>query len=165
MKTPYEISKPFTGPPEELLRSFVMALTQVGFRLESQSPNSRELTGPGMMSSRQSPLLGASRIQVRVESGQVWVTAELGGVARMKRFLIILIGGLCLGMAVLFGGLAAFGLLRSRNGAPFQPWFILLPFLPWVVLIPWMSSLMERRSKAAIETLVHNMTVSLSLPH
>lgn len=160
MTPTFETSKPYSGSPEELLRSFVPTLTQLGFRLEKQTPDSREFVGPGMSSSRQSPLLGASRILVRIEGRDVRVQAELGGVAKMKRFLVMLIGGLCVGLGALFGGLGAAGLMKSRNGGEFHFWIVLLPFVPWVFLIPWMARLIEKRTRAALDTLVHNLVQS-----
>jgi TM2 domain-containing membrane protein YozV len=75
----------------------------------------------------------------------------------MKRFLGMLIGGLCVGLGALFGGLGAAGLLKSRNGAEFQFWIVLVPFIPWIFLISWMARLMEKRTRAALDTLVHNL--------
>lgn len=160
MTPAYKISKAFSGSQEQLLRSFVTTLTQLGFRLEKQSHDTKEFLGPGMSTTRQSPLLGASVIHVKIEGRYVKVNAELGGVTRMKRFMVILIGSLCVGLGLIFGGLAAAGLLKSRNGGEVHWWVVLLPFLPWIFLIPLISRSLEKRTRNAIETMVHNLVQS-----
>jgi hypothetical protein len=78
------------------------ALCALGFRITQRTNETLELIGPGMNSSRESALLGASGIRIHCGDSQLTLEADLGAVARMERFVLFFPVGLCvvLGVAI-----------------------------------------------------------------
>ena len=89
----YEASSPWNGDVGKAFHLAESALTAIGFRLLKRTAESVELVGPGMNSTKQSPLVGASRIHVR-GGGKLTVEAELGGAEGMARFISLFPMGL-----------------------------------------------------------------------
>lgn len=164
----YEVITKGSQTEERMLTNAITTLTHHGFRLERRTENEAELTGPGMTSTKQDPLLGASRVRLQTRDGRLKVNAELGGVQTMRRFLtwFPLILGATLGLTFsVVGGLV----LGQQDGpAPALPWrwllfgfgTALLPVSPWLILSPLMIRWITRRTKNAIETLAHNATLA-----
>lgn len=163
------------GATDAALQTALEILSHHGFAIVHRDAKSADLTGPGLNSTRQNPLLGASKIHLELQDQRLLLNAELGGVDSMARFLMLmpLLLGLTLGL--LFGvvsGLAlgqAFGvgfgvprvqgwrwLLVAMSGA-------MLPVSPWLILSPMMSSKIRTRTQNGLMTLVHN-AVQLSGP-
>src|SRR5262245_19453591 len=103
----YEISLPFRGDVAAAFDTAVIALTALGFRLTAKDNGSLDFTGPGMTNTRESALLGASQIRVVAGADTLSLEAELGGVARMARFLAFFPAGLCLFLFLLTIAIAA----------------------------------------------------------
>ena len=85
----HERSVPFRGNAEA---AFDLARTTVlsqGFTIATDTHDELTAVGPGMQSNRQSPLVGASRLRLRVVSSTIVCTATLGGVATMKKFVYL----------------------------------------------------------------------------
>jgi len=164
----YEVTAKGSQTDERILANAITTLMHHGFRLERRTDNEAELTGPGLTSTKQDPLLGASRVRLQSRDCRLRVNAELGGVQTMRRFLIWfpLILGLTLGLVFsVVGGLV----LGQQDGpAPAFPWrwlwfgfgTALLPVSPWLILSPLMIRWIARRTKNAIETLAHNATLA-----
>src|SRR5687767_16040666 len=91
---------PFHGDSSQALNLAIAALTSIGFRLSEHTPESLDMTGPGMNNTRASALTGASRIQFRAGAGELSLDAELGGVQRMVRFVTWFPPLLCLFLGV-----------------------------------------------------------------
>jgi len=106
-----------------------------------------------MLSSRQNPLVGISRVCIHETSGNLSVEAEFGGIRRPTKYLVLFI----VGMAIFF--LAFFGIMFSRQGQPIKRIILtaLAPFIPWPVLIPLMAIWMKSRTSKALDTLLNNM--------
>src|SRR5689334_8239393 len=105
----YSSSQPFRGDSEKAFGLAETALTALGFRLMGRTPARVELVGPGMNSSRESPLMGASRIELLSGGGKLSVEAELGGVARMSRFVTLFPICLVLSLGVVFSVVLGMG--------------------------------------------------------
>jgi len=139
------------------------ALTGVGFRLLDSSESSMRFEGPGMSSTRQSPLAGASRIRLTAGLRVLTVEAELGGVDRMARFIAFFPAGLCLGLAVLLSGV--FSLTQ-----PERTWMLptLMATLPsallWLILAPFLTRGIRQRTCKALDTLAQNVSQSSQVP-
>ena len=97
----YSASKPFRGDVDKALTFVITALTPMGFRVERKAADSVELTAPRLQRTRQSALVGASRLRVAHRSGALAVEAELGGVRRLTRFVLVFPIALCLFLGVL----------------------------------------------------------------
>lgn len=153
-----------TADPQRSLSELNTVLLAVGFEKVSGKAEQIAYEGPGMRSTRQNPLLGASRIELTSERQGFQLAAELGGVRQMQRFLKWFPISLGLGLFLVLGPILgivfgqAFGV---GFGAPFAAggnWWLLstlalLPVAPWLVLSPLMGRGIERRSRRALDRL------------
>lgn len=170
--TTFSASSTTQGTSSGVLEFAISTLTNNGFAITHRDAKSVSLTGPGLNSTRQNPILGASKITLRLRENTIAADAELGGVDRMRRFLMrfpFLLGlglGLffCVGGGVLFG--QQFGAGFGMPGAQGWKWVLLtvggamLPVAPWLILSPIMANSIRRRTESAIETLVRNAAFS-----
>lgn len=158
----YNASRPFHG---DLIKAFdlaIAALTALGFRLDSRTADSVRLTGPGMHSNRQSPLLGASRLDINLHHGTLDLAAELGAAERMIRFVKIFPIALNCGLTVVF--LVVFGIIFVGRFPLF--WICPVMGIPlingavWAVLGPWMARSIHQRTCRGLDTLLNTMAVT-----
>jgi hypothetical protein len=165
--TTFSTSAAVPGNGPRALQFAVTTLTNNGFAITHCDSARATLTGPGLNSSRQNPILGASKIDLRAIDHRLHVDAELGGVDTMRRFLywFPLLLGLGLGLLFVVGG----GLFGRQFGVDFGvPWaqgwqwvlFALgcsmLPVAPWLFLSPLMARWIRNRTERALETLANN---------
>jgi hypothetical protein len=154
----YTTSVPFRGNLTEALQLAASSLTSIGFRIVAKDNASVEFAGPGMNSTRQSPLLGASRLRVAGGSEELSVDAELGGVERMSRFVRVFPIALNLVLLVVLVGVfavvlpRAIGLAATIAGAATGANVLL-----WLLLAPVFARRLRDRSCRAIDTLMTNM--------
>jgi hypothetical protein len=157
---------------DDALESAVKTLTYNGFAITHRDATSVSLTGPGLNSTRQNPLLGASKITLCLADNAINANAELGGVDAMQRFLMrfpLLLGlglglffGICSGL--LFG--QQFGIGLGIAGVQGWKWLLLaigfsmLPVAPWLILSPLIAKSFRKRTQDAIETLIRNAAFS-----
>lgn len=165
---PFSTTVDTTGASSDVLQAALMQLTSQGFVIERRDAQSAELIGPGMNSTRQSPLLGASAIRLRRHANHLELDAELGGVTSMGRFMLWFPLGLGLCLGTLFGILGGFGFGQQFGVGFGVPWargwswlavtfaLSLLPVAPWFVLAPWISRNLRRRTEHALTALVQN---------
>ena len=168
MTTTFDTATASNDSSEDALKLAVSVLMRNGFRIVELDASSASLTGPGLNSTRQNPLLGATSIQLQADSRQLVAHAELGGVDRMRKFLFTFPPLLGMGLGLLMGiiGGLTFGKQFGIGfGVPFaQGWWwmvtamvmCLLPVSPWLVLSPIMSNMIRKRTECAIESLIHN---------
>ncbi|QEG00825.1 hypothetical protein Mal15_49010 [Stieleria maiorica] len=100
----YVTQLPVHSSEDVVLNKASELLIACGFNVTSQNDNEVKLRGPGMRSTNQNPILGATEITLRRSHstrGKIAVQADLGGVRWMRNFMIFF--PLCL-----FGGLSAF---------------------------------------------------------
>jgi hypothetical protein len=159
----------------DVLQASLITLTNNGFAIVNRNEDSADLTGPGLNSTKQNPLLGASRIRLKLQGQQLRLDAELGGVDSMRRFLLRFPLILGLGLGLLFaviGGLTfgrQFGIGFGMPWAPGWTWLLvafgaaMLPISPWLFLSPLISNMIQKRTENALVTLVQN-SVQLSQP-
>ena len=153
---PYSASLPFRGDTAKALGLAESALTGFGFRLTQRTAASLEMVGPGMNSSRESPLMGASRIHVVGTSGELALEADLGGVEWMARFVTLFPVSLALGLGILF--FVVFSIVFGPG-----PWMIGVAAgcgglaLMWLVLGPWMARSIRKRTCRGLDALLANM--------
>lgn len=176
MHEDFEVEAQTTEDPRQALSKAMLVLETVGFRIVSCDERNAELQGPGLNSTKQNPLLGATSIQLRCSERTIYLTAKLGGVATMQRFLtwFPLILGLSLGTIFAIAG--GFGFGRAA-GIPFGvPWaqgfrwivaayaMALMPVAPWLFLSPMLIRVIRKRTKVALETLLQNAVMRAKLP-
>ena len=164
----YSASAATTLPTRDMLQFAITALANNGFAIVDRDDRSASLEGPGLKSTRQNPLLGASTIRLTLDDHQLRLDAELGGVATMRRFLLrfpVLLG---LGLGLFFSVVGGFMFGRQFGvgfGVPWaQGWTwvlfalasAMLPVTPWLFLSPMISFRMRGRTQTALDTLVKN---------
>lgn len=152
----YAVSVPFSGDTDKAFGLAESALTGIGFRITERTAGSVEMVGPGMNSTRQSALAGASRIHISYRRGELALEADLDGVERMSRFVKLFPFGLCLFLAVLFS--VVFGTLFGPG-----VWILIVAgvlggnALLWFFLGPWMARSIRTRTCRGLDTLLANM--------
>jgi hypothetical protein len=164
----YSVSIPANDDTFDSLTKAVRALTAVGFSVVKQDERRVELRGPGLRSTKQNPLLGATKIELRSTNRAVQMDAELGGVQTMQKFLTWFPALLGLTLAVVFsavGGIIfgqVFGIGFGIPVAPGWKWIVVsfgvafLPILPWLVLSPLMIHMIRKRTILALKKLLQS---------
>ena len=122
---------------------------QHGFSIVKKNTTGFELQGPGMVSSRQNPLLGISRLMCFLQGHHLILKAEFGGIRKLRKIMIFFLCALALFFVVLFTIL-----LRDRPS--FNWWLPLAPFLPWPFLLPIMVKVFFSRTRRALDVLIKN---------
>ncbi len=154
----FSTTAPATGVPEQLLQDIIDGFTVHGFKIAARDDAAVSLIGPGLNSTRENPLLGASKVEVQLVDDEVVLEAELGGVDRMRRFLtwfpLILGGVLAIFFAVLFLLLSGPSIQALGGSA-----IALLAVSPWLVLSPWISSKVKTRTEEALRVALNNATI------
>lgn len=167
----YTASVSYSGETAPAFDRALNILAAAGFTLQEKGSDSIEFHGPGLNSSRESAILGATKIRILHDRDSLRLEAELGGVARMKRFLKTFIPSLAVLLMILIGPVTGWlaglqnGLDFGVPGLPGVKWLLftmpitLLPFLPWVFLTPWVAGKIRTRTCNAIDGLLQNISV------
>jgi len=168
---PYTNSIVFIGDPQRLLAAASTILMTNGFAVVQQDGDRIEFSGPGLNSTKQNPILGASKVIVCVERGRLAVEADYGGVEALRRFMIRFPLLLALGLGSVFALILIVVFLGFYlAGADFGPaWPIawlspalaiaisLLSVSPWFFLAPWIRRHLEGKTAAALDTMMTNV--------
>ena len=149
----YEKTEPFSGNMEKVLEVAKNVFIQHNFQIVRDSNSEVEFTGPGMLSSRQNPIVGISRICIRGNRGNLSIEAEFDGIRKLTKYLALFI----VVMAIFF--VVFFGILFAKEGQPLNKTILisLAPFIPWPVIIPLMYIWMKSRTSKALDRLLTNM--------
>lgn len=164
----YRVAAKLSKPAEKALDLAKQSLATNGFRVESQTEDYLIAVGPGLRSTSQNPLLGATRITLKVAEHHLAMEADLNGVRTLQSFVRWFPLGLGLVLGVTLGVVQGF-VLGSQSGVGFGvPWASgwrwmaltlggsLLPVSPWLILAPMISRSIEKRTKSSLDTLVIN---------
>ena len=156
MAPEYSTSVPFTGNAKRALAVAQSTLLASNFVVVSASETSLQVKGRGMTSTRGNPLKGMTEGTFIVRNSAIEVSAVLGGVQWLKKFLRIMPLSMAVLFLVIFGAIAIFDPI-------FRLWWIfLIPIAalsPWLILAPVFGRSMERRTTAALDDLVANMVL------
>lgn len=146
----YERSIEYHGDPVRAFAAASNILMPNNFRLVEKTLDHVVYEGAGMISSHQSPLVGATRIRIEAKRDRLNLTAWLGGIQFMTRFLCVIPFALA---ALLSGIFAALEL------SPLRETFLIafLSVSPWIVLSPLMSVWLKRRTERALDILLSNL--------
>jgi type IV secretory pathway TrbD component len=160
---PYDASLPFRGNREKAFQLAESALAALGFRLKLRTPASLQFVGPGMNSTKQSPLTGASRIDIRAGSSSMDLEAELGGAEFMARFVSYFPLGLCVALAAVLS--LVFGILFGTG-----MWMVAVavaaggPAVMWLFLGPVLGRRIRERTCRALDALLESMVTEGQSP-
>ena len=146
----YNNSKYVGSKASESAKSVVDALTGHGFRVLARRDVAVELAGPSMSSSTKNPLVGASKVVVRVESGQVMIEAEFVAQRRFMRRIGVFVFGMDVSCVVLFVLLIPPEHFVIRFVLP------VLFLVPSLIAVPWMSCVFRRRTAKAFDVLLQD---------
>ena len=160
----YESEIEVQTPVDRVITKAAELLVAEGFSIVQHSHKEVQCSGPGMRSTKQNPILGATSV-VLIErthpKPRVIVHAELGGVEWMSKFILRLPLAIAGGQAILFGSFALVG--NTIFGAPVPPssfgliiGILALVTVPWIFIRPRMTRWMKKRTEASIEALVRN---------
>ena len=155
----YSASQPFHG---DHLAAFYLAesvLTSLGFRSAQRTESTMEMLGPGMHSTRQTALLGATRITIARRSSDLSVEAELGGVAKMSRFVMLFPITLVLVLGVILTAV-----FWTVFGSGIWIWAVAgaigVNGVTWLLIGPLMAKGMQTRTNRALDALLANMVAA-----
>jgi hypothetical protein len=133
----------------------VRTLVGIGFRLERHSATAATLVGPGMNSSKQNPVVGASSVELSATSRGLVAQAELGGAQRMAGFVRWFPPTLAVGIYVVLSTVFLLTPGPARLAGP------LIAALPcgivaavWLVLGPWVGAKIVGSTKQGLDNLV-----------
>ena len=143
----HRVTEPFQGNAEAALDLARTALVSQGFEILEDSGAELRAQGPGMHSNRQSPLLGVTEFSFRVGSSTLAISATLGGVARMRTFVML--------FPPLLGVAVSLPSILAGTG---NPWHLPLWVVPWLVISPLLASAIERSTVRAVDGLARGMT-------
>jgi hypothetical protein len=155
----YSAEIAFEGDTAKALDLGAAALTSIGFRMIARDGSSLEMVGPSMTSTRQSALVGASRIWIIRGVDQLSIEAELGGVRRMSRFVTFFPVSLSVILCVVF--YVVFSLVFD-NRAWEIPVLVVTGanVVLWLFLAPVLARYVQARTCRGIDTLLENMAVT-----
>jgi len=126
-----------------------------GFQIVSISDTDLEVAGPGTYWTKgQDPMVGISKAHISAVDGKLSIRAELGGVTKAVKYLVIFI----VAMAVLF--LAVFAIVFGQSQGQSMRKVLLIslgPLAPWVVIAPLMGRFLKSRTCRAIDVLMNNI--------
>ena len=148
----YEKTAPFTDPAKAI-EVLTGVFVQHAFRIAEKTERAVKLTGPGMISSRQDPLVGISKIRIFKSSGSLSVEAQFDSIRRLIKYLAVFI----VGMAVFF--VILLGIVFTRQGQPLSIILLisLAPLAPWPVLLPLIILWLKSRTSRALDVLLSNI--------
>lgn len=145
----------FSGSEERAISTALGTLLPLGFQVESQGSAHLFVTNNRYRSAQDSPLLGISRAEFNFSRFTLNVKAELGGVEKIRRFLLFVLLGSCVFDAVLFTALWFF-----IEDLHIKTWLLVFPLvilLPWVFIGPYMSRWLKNRTVDALKALLDEM--------
>lgn len=160
----YTSKIPFQGQLRDALGMAIGALTTLGFRVAARDEHSIDFMGPGMNSTRQNALLGATHIRLEASAGQLALMADLGGVRWLRRFVLLFPATLCLAIGVTLIGVFAFvmppaltlvGIVVGTN--------ILIQMAVWAIVGPLIVRRFQARCQHSLDALIVNMAAASEL--
>jgi len=144
-------------------RQTITLLTPSGFRVDSMLPGRVDLIGPGMNSSRQSAIVGCSKIRVSSDNRSLTLEAELGAARRLgtfaRLFPLLLTGGLLAILSIVFW----FVLPNGIDVVKILLIVLAINVATWLVLGPVIARSIENRTRRALDALLTNL-VALASP-
>ena len=152
--TRYETDAPLARDAADALDRAEAALSAAGFRIADRPRDGLVAEGPGLRSTNQNPLLGATRIELTAGGRTLRAAAEMGGVDWMRRFVTWFPQALGLGIGLI--GVAALwpaGNWRATRAVVIAS---AATTLPWIVIGPLVGRWIRGRSEAAVDALLHN---------
>ena len=148
----YLASRKFSGKAEPAISAIETTLLPNSFKVTKATAATIELKGPGLRSTKENPIRGASEIKVEARHGKLHLEASLCGIRFLAIFVIVfpflLMATLALLPVILAGG----------DFEQFNP-SILLIMAPWVLISPMAVVWMRKRTMRALDDMLENAVV------
>lgn len=143
----YQKSYQLKKSSEDTIKWFITTLSQQGYKIVEKTKSSCRFEGPGLTSTRQNPLLGATKIFVYTDN-KLNLDCSLGGVRWMNKFFIWFPISLNLLLLIIFS---------FTIGVTLKLLLIMLGTIaPWPIFIPLINKGLVRRTERAIEVIANN---------
>ena len=157
----YEKTIPFNGDPSRAIDLAVQAFTVNGFRITSKTGSSIEAEGPGMLNTREQPLRAASRVSLAFTGSTASVRADFGALRKLLRIMSLILVALAVFLEILFFAIGPSMRWDHPVAHPrrFLALMSLAPLAPWPILVSVIWTLMRKRVRRELDTLLHNMTM------
>ena len=148
----YETKVEFKGDPTRALDHAHAVFGGLSFTNITIANGTLNAKGPGMQSTNQPPLRGATKIKIEARNSLMTLEAELGGVRFMRNFMLFFPPALTL----FLGG--TFALMSLGNGIEKQVLFLpLLIAAPWLFIGPSMTKTLRNKTTNALDELLKDM--------
>ena len=148
----YSTKRRLAGDKAFAFSAVESTLVPNGFRVVDANPHRRVLKGPGMQSTRENSVRGATKITVEVEGETLHLRAELNGVLFMAMFV-------CIFPVLLWAGFAVAGLLSSAESTAALSGKALVGAAVWFVVGPALALWIRRRTTRALDDMMDNAVV------
>lgn len=149
----YSNTVPMRRDAGEALEKARAVLLAAGFRAGASERGGVVFLGPGLNSTRQNPLLGASRLRLVARGERLSVDADLGGARRLGRFARFFPPLLCLALAIVFTVVFTFKFDTLAWMAPVYGTTGLLAAV-WLLVGPVLARAIRRNTWTALDELV-----------
>lgn len=149
----YSRTASIQGDGQKELDHVRLIFMQEGYEVSTISSKRIEVNGGSPLNKKNGPLHGVSRAVFQVSAGSLLVEADLGGIRKMRSFLLLFLPGLGLVLAISF-------LLAGVTGdrpAYMAFVFAFLPLSPWVVVGPALLYFKRRSTVRALDTMLKNL--------
>ena len=169
MPTEYSKTVPFTGDKAKALDVARTTFMSQDFQIIASSDDELRVAGQGLNGTKENTLKGVSEASIIIRGSAIEMKANLGGTAKLSKFLRIFPLGMALFFLLAIG--ITFGMIALTEGLTLsesrQWWWIgltavLIPVLalsPWFFISPIMIRWIEKRTVQAADTLLNNMAV------
>lgn len=148
----------------DLRQAAIQLLAARDFRLTSENSGQIEFRGPGMRSSRQPAIVGASFIRVTQSYSKVTVEATLGGAKWMGKFIRYFPMALGLGLDLILSIVFLLVLPSPLVGITIATSAVMINVVLWAILGPPIARSIERKSREAVVAFVDNMIAMAQPP-
>jgi hypothetical protein len=145
----YEKDVPCPERKEAVFETIKQTLLPLSFRIIQENDTVLELKSSGSLwISGQNPLMGISDITVHINSQNMKVVANLGGLTKAIWYLVIFLLFMVIFFIVVFGATFGFSQKTLR--------MCLAPFSVWPILTPIMYFFMKSRTYKALDIMLGN---------
>lgn len=151
----YQKNINFSGSISRAIEFLYGTFKPLGFSICNMSTTSIDVVGSGLKNSKENPLLGFSSILFLFQNSQVIVKAELGGILKLQKALMIFMAVFELLFILGFGYF--WWTIPSLKNKPYLWLCVILPFSPWYLILPLMFRKLEEKTKNSLEALLITM--------
>ncbi len=149
----YSKSAPYTDDTSKAFEAAKLILLPNNYRIDQIKDNEISFIGNTMISTRQNPIVGATKITITRTADHINLSAHLTGVFYMILFVCLFPLAICLALALIFY------FLKMGSQAVMVPFIVMIPYIG---ISPVMSYFIKKRTANALDTLLFNITITES---